>query len=138
MGLLSGRKNDSAVAAQPSHRYETRSRGGLFSSNRNAGPGTTTGTNTNTVGTNSGGGIFGRKSKNAMAMNNGTGTGAVGNRGVGSRGVGSRGVGTGGVGTTGHTGGVGGGPGMHGSANNQMYPGSSISPQSHEMGVNVL
>jgi hypothetical protein len=63
------------------------------------------------VGTNSGGGLFGRKNKNAVAVNNSTGTG------------------TGGMTTTGRTGGVG-GPGVQaGSANNQMYPGSSISPQ---------
>src|SRR5271170_76897 len=109
MGLLSGRKNDPAVAAQPSHRYETRSRGGLFSNNRNAGPGTTVGTNTNTVGTNSGGGLFGKKNKNAAGVNN-TGTGGMT------------------TGTTGRTGGIG-GPGVHaGTSNNQMYPGTSISP----------
>lgn len=111
MGLLSGRKNDTgAGVTEPgvtgTHRYETRSRGGLFSNN--AGPGATTGAGgTNTVGTGTGGGLFGRKNKGAVPTNT-TGTGR-GGAGVGT-GVGA-GAGIGGAG----------GPGVPA---NQAAPGS--------------
>ena len=101
MGLLSGRKNDPAVGAPPAHRYETRSRGGVFSSN-NGGPGTAAGVSN----TNSGGGLFGRKNKNAVPVNS---TGTTGGVNTGRTGVGGAGLA---------------GPGAPGAANNSMYPGS--------------
>jgi hypothetical protein len=99
MGLLSGRKNDAGTGVTDPHRYETCSRGGLFSNN--SAPGTATGSGTtNTVGrTGTGGGLFGKRNRKvAPATTTGTrpetrttGTG-VGGTDVGRAGVGGAGV----------------------------------------------